>query len=221
MDSRLETVIALFGIVRAGAVAVPLNVSITRCGGGGHVRRCGLCRRVCLRIITARGSMRCAPQARSVRATSSAAIRRRGLARLPEVHRGAEHSRRQRWRLHRMMSAISSTARGLRRCRKASSTRTRAGCTGLTMPRLRCATAAAAARSARSGCSRTSAGSRCSRPCWSAARSCCCERFSPARRAGAHRGRAHHARRLRARAARAAARLPGAAAHFAPIASRR
>ena len=29
MDSRLETVLALFGIVRAGAVAVPLNVSIT------------------------------------------------------------------------------------------------------------------------------------------------------------------------------------------------
>jgi acyl-CoA synthetase (AMP-forming)/AMP-acid ligase II len=28
MDSRLETVLALFGIVRAGAVAVPLNVSI-------------------------------------------------------------------------------------------------------------------------------------------------------------------------------------------------
>ncbi len=28
MDSRLETVVALFGIVRAGAVAVPLNVSI-------------------------------------------------------------------------------------------------------------------------------------------------------------------------------------------------
>ena len=28
MDSRLETVLTLFGIVRAGAVAVPLNVSI-------------------------------------------------------------------------------------------------------------------------------------------------------------------------------------------------
>jgi acyl-CoA synthetase (AMP-forming)/AMP-acid ligase II len=28
MDTRLETVITLFGIVRAGAVAVPLNVSI-------------------------------------------------------------------------------------------------------------------------------------------------------------------------------------------------
>ena len=28
MDNRLETVLALFGIVRAGAVAVPLNVSI-------------------------------------------------------------------------------------------------------------------------------------------------------------------------------------------------
>src|ERR1700722_13040125 len=28
MDSRFETVLALFGIVRAGAVAVPLNVSI-------------------------------------------------------------------------------------------------------------------------------------------------------------------------------------------------
>lgn len=29
MDSRWETVIALFGIVRAGAVAVPLNISIS------------------------------------------------------------------------------------------------------------------------------------------------------------------------------------------------
>jgi acyl-CoA synthetase (AMP-forming)/AMP-acid ligase II len=29
MDSRLETVIVLFGIIRAGAVAVPLNVSLT------------------------------------------------------------------------------------------------------------------------------------------------------------------------------------------------
>ena len=29
MDSRLETVLTLFGIVRAGAVAVPLNISIT------------------------------------------------------------------------------------------------------------------------------------------------------------------------------------------------
>src|SRR5271165_7457355 len=28
MESRLETVLTLFGIVRAGAVAVPLNVSI-------------------------------------------------------------------------------------------------------------------------------------------------------------------------------------------------
>ena len=28
MDSRLETVLTLFGILRAGAVAVPLNVSI-------------------------------------------------------------------------------------------------------------------------------------------------------------------------------------------------
>ena len=29
MDCRLETVLTLFGIIRAGAVAVPLNVSIT------------------------------------------------------------------------------------------------------------------------------------------------------------------------------------------------
>src|ERR1035438_9816142 len=29
MDTRLETVLTLFGVIRAGAVAVPLNVSIT------------------------------------------------------------------------------------------------------------------------------------------------------------------------------------------------
>src|SRR5271167_3354487 len=29
MDTRIETALALFGVIRAGAVAVPLNVSIT------------------------------------------------------------------------------------------------------------------------------------------------------------------------------------------------
>ena len=43
MDTRIETVIAMFGIVRAGAVAVPLNVSIndaaiaTMCADAGCV----------------------------------------------------------------------------------------------------------------------------------------------------------------------------------------
>ena len=66
MDNRQETVLALFGIVRAGAVAVPLNISIN---DAAVAAMCAMpAASPCSpRGITARGSMRCAPRVSSAR----------------------------------------------------------------------------------------------------------------------------------------------------------
>ena len=65
MESRLETVLALFGIVRAGAVAVPLNVSINDAAVAAMCADAGCVAVFASADPSALASMRCAPQARS------------------------------------------------------------------------------------------------------------------------------------------------------------
>ena len=158
MENRIETALALFGIVRAGAVAVPLNVSITDAAVAGMCADAG-CVAVfasgahCARIDALRAARRSAP------ATSSAAIRPRRVG--SSSRRCSRRSRaaapRGRDRAGRRVQHHLQL-RAPRPCRRGSCTRTPAACTGPTTARSRCATAAAAARCARSACSRTSAG---------------------------------------------------------------
>ena len=178
MESRLETVLALFGIVRAGAVAVPLNVSMNDAAVAAMCADAG-CVAVFASGLSAFASMRCVPPARSAPAVHRLRLAGRGLARLPGLHRGPG---RERPAVPiapndecNMIYSSGTTA-----LPKASCTRTRAECSGRTMPRSRFAIVAAAALSSRSGCSRTSVGSPCWRRCSSAARSCCCARSAPA-----------------------------------------
>ena len=90
MDSRLETVIAMFGIVRAGAVAVPLNVSIN------DAAVAAMCADADCVAVFASGipmrAHRCTARRRRTRRRAFHRLRiaGRGLARIRRLHRRAE-----------------------------------------------------------------------------------------------------------------------------------
>ncbi len=175
MDCRLETVLAMFGIVRAGAVAVPLNVSIT------DAAVAGMCADAACVAVFASG----AHCARIDRLRAAGALSARHFIGCDAPAEG--------WRdFAHFIAPQSAAAPGGRDCgrrrmqphlqlwnhRAAEGHRSypcRAACIGPMTARSRCVIGAAAARCSRSGCSRTSAGSACSRRSSSAERSCCSE----------------------------------------------
>ena len=90
MDSRFETMLVLFGILRAGAVAVPLNVFITErpwqeCAQMPAASPCSLPEHQCRRVDA------CGPSATlDARHFHRVRFAWRGLARFPGVHGGAD-----------------------------------------------------------------------------------------------------------------------------------
>ena len=163
MQNSAEMALLLFGAGKAGVSVVPLNTSVSDAAVAAMVRDSGAsaiaasgehCQRVDALLAAGQLAGTMVRLGVDVPAaghwTDLVALARATVDRRPRGQGGP-----------RTPSATSSTARAPPGCPRASCTRTVVAMTGAPISPSRCATAATASPSARSGSIRTSAGSRC------------------------------------------------------------